>query len=158
MSSEALRFISYGPLSLDRHDRTLRRAGVEVPLRRRAFEVLWLLIAAAGEAVTKETLLKQVWPGLTVEENNLQVQISALRKVLGDDVIGTIPGRGYRLRFTSETRGTPDAAGAVAKPSLAVLPFTNMSGDIDQEYFADGMADDVITELSRARIFFCYLA
>ena len=59
---------------------------------RRAFDVLCVLAAAGGEPVSKDALLDQVWPGLTVEENNLQVQISALRKVLGDGMIVTIPG------------------------------------------------------------------
>ena len=109
-----------------------------------------VLAAAGGETVSKDALLDQVWPGLTVEENNLQVQISALRKALGDGMIATIPGRGYRLTMVPPgERPSPNAT--AGKPSIAVLPFTNMSGDIEQEYFADGVADDIITELARVR-------
>ncbi len=104
-----------------------------------------------------------------VEENNLQVQISTLRKVLGEGPGGspylmTVPGRGYRFVGQVErVNGTaadtappsvqPGQVGAPLalpdKPSIAVLPFTNMSGDPEQEYFADGMAEEIITALSR---------
>jgi len=143
--------VAFGPFRLDRHGRSLTRAGVEISLGRRAFDVLCVLASAGGEAVTKDALLDQVWPGLTVEENNLQVQISALRKALGDGLITTIPGRGYSLKMAApgEQARAPEAT--VGKPSIAVLPFTNMSGDSEQEYFADGVADDIITELARVR-------
>ncbi len=151
MSSEGAQPVAFGPFRLDRQGRSLTRAGAEISLGRRAFDVLCVLASAGGEAVSKDALLDQVWPGLTVEENNLQVQVSALRKVLGDGMIATIPGRGYRLTMAvpGEPSPTPDAA--TGKPSIAVLPFTNMSGDIEQEYFADGVADDIITELARVR-------
>jgi adenylate cyclase len=127
-----------------------------VPVGGRAFDALAVLAAAAGATVGKETLLDAVWPGLTVEENNLQVQISALRKVLGEGWIVTVPGRGYRLApppshvesTTAPTLALPD------KPSIAVLPFQNISGDPEQEYFADGMVEEIITGLSRVRWFF----
>ena len=143
--------VAFGPFRLDQQGRSLTRAGAEVSLGRRAFDVLCVLAAAGGEPVSKDALLDQVWPGLTVEENNLQVQISALRKVLGDGMIVTIPGRGYRLTMAVPGKQSPTPEAATGKPSIAVLPFTNMSGDIEQEYFADGVADDIITELARVR-------
>jgi DNA-binding winged helix-turn-helix (wHTH) protein len=82
--------VAFGPFRLDPRGRSLTRHGAEIPLGRRAFDVLCVLAAAGGEAVSKDALLDQVWPGLTVEENNLQVQISALRKALGDGLIATI--------------------------------------------------------------------
>ena len=153
MSAESQQPVAFGPFRLDRRGRSLTRAGAEITLGRRAFDVLCVLAAAGGEAVSKDALLDQVWPGLTVEENNLQVQISALRKTLGDGMIATIPGRGYRLIMVPSGGRLPSDATA-GKPSIAVLPFTNMSGDIEQEYFADGVADDIITELARVRSLF----
>ena len=89
--------IAFGPFRLDCGRRSLTRDGVPVSVGGRAFDVLMALASAAGETVGKDALLDQVWPGLTVEENNLQVQISALRKTLGEGRIVTVPGRGYRL-------------------------------------------------------------
>ena len=102
--------------------------------------------------------MARVWPGLVVEENNVQVHVSALRKVLGTDKNGesciiNVPGRGYRLIGVMDCRPPADEpAAALAlpdKPSVAVLPFVSMSNDPEQEFFADGIADDVITSLSR---------
>jgi TolB-like protein len=135
-----------GQFRLDRLNRRLTHAGASVSLGGRALDVLEVLAAGAGETVGKHTLLDQVWPGLTVEENTLQVHISALRKVLGQGAIITVPGRGYRLVMAAPDE-TPDSS--AGQPSIAVLPFANLSGDIEQEYFADGIAEDIITELSR---------
>ena len=108
-----------------------------------------MLAGAAGNVVTKDELLARVWPGLVVEENNLQVQVSALRKALDEDQSGqsyliTVPGRGYRFIGLVESSNEPALPD---KPSIAVLPFQNMSDDPQQEYFADGMAEDIITAL-----------
>ena len=143
----------FGPFRLDRSGRRLTRAGVEIPLGGRAFDVLCMLAGSGGEPVSKNKLLDHVWPGVTVEENNLQVQISALRKALGDGTIVTVPGRGYQL-IMAPSNHLPTMDAAAGKPSIAVLPFANLSGDIEQEYFADGIGDDIITALSRIRSFF----
>ena len=76
--------IVLGPFRLNIQSRSLIRNGAPVTLGGRAFDVLAILATSAGETIGKNTLLDQVWPGLTIEENNLQVQISTLRKVLGD--------------------------------------------------------------------------
>ena len=86
-----------GDFEIDRASRTLRNHGRPVPLGVRALDLLWALIAARGELVTKDELLRRAWPGLVVEEANVQVQVSALRKVLGPDAIATVPSLGYRL-------------------------------------------------------------
>lgn len=153
----------FGPFRLDGRSRSLSRDGVPVSVGGRALDILLMLATAAGETVGKGALLDKVWPGLIVEENNLQVHVSALRKALGEGWIITVPGRGYRL--TGQAVSTEPAAVRAAeslsnaptlpnRPSIAVLAFTNMSGDPDQEYFSDGIADDIITELSRIRWLF----
>ena len=140
--------IPFGPFLLDRRSRSLTRAGVAVPLGGRALDVLAVLAAAAGGIVDKETLLDQAWPGLTVDENNLQGQISTLRKALGEASIITIPGRGYRLTQPDDASAALPGLSLPDKPSLVVLPFQNMSGDPEQEYFVDGLVEDITTALS----------
>lgn len=116
----------------------------------RAFDVLLALSNRAGELVAKNELMDIVWPDVVVEENNLQVQISTLRKLLGSETIATIPGRGYRFTARIEEQATPLVESTGSRPSIAVLPFANLSGDNDQEYFADGLAEDIIASLARS--------
>jgi TolB-like protein len=161
MSTEVLTF---GGFRLDLGRRELTRDGAPVRLRGRALDVLCVLAGARGQVVTKQALMAQVWPDVTVEENNLQVHISALRRALDDGKNGetflvTVPSRGYRLLGLVATGRHNDAGSRQApavpdKPSIAVLPFTNMSGDAEQEYFADGIVEDIITALSRMRWLF----
>jgi TolB-like protein len=136
--------IALGPFTFELAAGRLTREGASVPLGGRALAVLTALAEADG-TVTKETLLNLAWPGVSVEEGNLTVQIAGLRKVLGDDTIVTVPRIGYRLR-----RQSPPPESEL--PRLAVLPF-EIIGDPDQRYFADGVTEDVITALSRFRAF-----
>ncbi len=162
MAEETLRF---GPFQLDLERRKLSRDGQPVRLGNRALDILCVLASARGMVVSKDELMARVWPGFVVEENNIQVHVSALRKVFDADkdrLIGivTVPGRGYRLLGISEdsvTANQPLAERSLTlpdKPSIAVLPFTNLSGDPEQEYFAEGMVEDLITSLSRLRWLF----
>ena len=157
--------ITFGPFRLDIERRLLSRDGAPVPLRSRGSDILCVLAASPGMLVTKENLMDQVWPGLNVGENTIQVHVSALRKALGEDIGGqrfivTVPGRGYRFIAgpPSESHSAEPHAGLGLalpdKPSIAVLPFQNMSGDREQEYFADGIAEDIITALSRMQWLF----
>src|SRR5690349_16606186 len=161
------RELAFGPFRLSPARRELLKDGVPVPLGSRAFDLLAALVQRQGNVVGKDELLAEVWPGTVVEENNLQVQISALRKALGEGPEGsryllTVPGRGYRFvgpvaraAGLASSSPLPDPSPPVAplplpeKPSIAVLPFANMSGDPEQEYFADGMAEEILTALSR---------
>jgi len=140
-------------------------AGSEEPvaLGSRAFELLLLLAEKHGEIVSKDTIMEAVWPGQAVEESNLTVQVSALRRVLDKEgqrsLIQNIPGRGYRFTpSVTPSDATPSLTDTNPplpdKPSIAVLPFQNMSGDAEQEYFADGMVEEIITALSRIRWLF----
>ena len=93
----------FGHFSLEPGEHRLLSDGKPVPLGARGFDLLVALVARAGRLVTKNELLSLVWPGLVVEENNLQVQISALRKLLGPSALSTIPGRGYRFELPVES-------------------------------------------------------
>src|SRR5882724_5267232 len=94
--------VNFGRFRIDLRQRELARDGVPVQLGSRARGILCVLAAANGEVVSKDELMTRVWPGLVVEENNIQVHISALRKALdegkgGQSYLVTVPGRGYRL-------------------------------------------------------------
>lgn len=151
---------------------SLRRVLVDgrpVALGARAFDLLMCLIDRRDRVVPKDELLAVVWQGTVVEESNLTVHVAALRKVLGPRAISTVPGVGYRftadLAFEDATRpaAEPDATaeGPAAPvpppadlPSLAVLPFANLSGDPSQDCFVDGVVDGLTEALSRVRRFF----
>ena len=164
MSGDHVRF---GRFRLDLGRRELSRDGVPVHLSARALDILCALISAKGDVVSKDELMARVWPGLVVEEGNIHVHISAMRKALddgkgGQSYVMTVPGRGYRfiglqppppLADRSEP-DTPQSLSLPDRPSIAVLPFANLSGDTEQEYFADGIVEDIITALSRMRWLF----
>ena len=150
---------SFGRFELLPANRQLLLDGQAVAIGARAFDVLHALIEHRERLVTKEELLDLAWPGLVVEENNLQVQVSSLRKILGPDAIITIPGLGYRFTVPlraaasqSYLKPAKDLAPIDDKaPSIAVLPFTDLSPEKDQEYFADGLAEELLNVLSKIR-------
>jgi predicted ATPase/DNA-binding winged helix-turn-helix (wHTH) protein len=113
----SLRFGPAGRFELQAHERRLLVDGVAANLGARAFDLLLALAERPAQLLTKHELMDLVWPGVIVEENNLAAQVSALRKVLGGDLIATIPGRGYR--FTARIESAPVAAPAHASPPLA---------------------------------------
>ena len=84
----------FGHFELQPSERRLLVSGTPATIRPRAFDLLIALVECAGQLVTKDELLERVWPKLVVEENNLQVQVSTLRKLLGSEAIVTVPGRG----------------------------------------------------------------
>ncbi len=235
LTDEALGAVEFGRFRLLPHRRELRADGVAIELGSRAFDILMVLIEARGGLVTKDEFLSRVWPDTVVEENNLVVQISALRKALGEDrdFIRTVSGRGYR--FVAEIRTSavpsdaeprvdpgaaaettqstpssnlstavsslidcetkheeisdlptiPDAGSSSRRPSrrldwrifasglarllaasfswllysrnqaspkirsIAVLPLESLSSDPSQDYFADGMTDELISTLGQ---------
>jgi DNA-binding winged helix-turn-helix (wHTH) protein len=117
--------------------RELHIDGAPVTLGARAFDVLAYLNANSDRVVSKAELLEKVWGGLMVEEGNLSVQISTLRKVLGPKSIATVPGVGYKLATGSGDVAVPKGPALPDKPSIAVLPVrqphrTNRSGVSDR--------------------------
>jgi len=143
----------FGPFALDPDKGTLLRRGEPVALGRRGVRLLDALLKRPGEILTKTELMDAGWHGSAVEESNLSVQIALLRRALGSppdggEWIATIPRIGYRFLGSSHERGGQTAQ-RETQPSLAVLPLTNLSSDLEQAYFADGLVDDVITMLSK---------
>jgi TolB-like protein/DNA-binding winged helix-turn-helix (wHTH) protein/Tfp pilus assembly protein PilF len=214
---EANHLFAFGPFQIDAAERRLTRDGTPVPLTPKAFDLLLVLVEQGGHLVTKDALMQRVWPDVVVEEANLAVHISTVRRALGDrngdgQYIETVPKQGYRFRepvrkVIARTGAVPPieappsvvpavppieplrpaspstrfgrrarrygfvaltvAAAVVVfvaykasalrrgtrgRPSvrsLAVLPLKNLSRDPEQEYFSDGMTDELITELAR---------
>jgi TolB-like protein len=152
---------NFGPFRLDAEAGILFCGMNPSTLGSRGVALLVALIERGGSPVSKESLISAGWPGLVVEDSNLTVQIAALRKVLEEKAgagtwIETLPRRGYRYVGPKVTAAdAPDAPSAPFAlslpegPSIAVLPFANLSGDPNEDYFADGIVDDIVTGLSR---------
>lgn len=122
--------IRFGNLEVRPTERQLLLDGQPAPVGGRAFDLLMALIERRDRVVTKDELFALVWPGLVVEENNLQVHISALRKLLGPQAIVTLPGRGYRLtlRPDGDAAVPADALAAVAAAGMVTYLFTDIEG------------------------------
>jgi len=164
--------------TLDFARSSLRAADRDVALRPKAFEVLRYLVENADRLVTKAELIRTIWPNVIVTDEVLTHCISEVRQAIGDSkqtIIATVPRRGYR--FTAPVLRVATSAGAAPqpppapptiqsrpalpdsgprsqsplhdRPSVAVLPFTNLSGDPQQDYFSEGITEDITTELSR---------
>jgi TolB-like protein len=160
----------FGPFRLEPESGILFCGTEPAALGQRAVALLRVLLERAGAPVSKEVLITAAWPGLAVEDNNLTVQIAALRRVLEDAAQGagwieTMPRRGYRyvgppVATENPLDGAPSDARPAPllalpeQPSIAVLSFANLSGDPAQDYFADGIVDDIITGLARVKWLF----
>lgn len=173
----------FGNCFLDVDRQELRRGGDLVAVEPQVLDLLQYLIRNGDRVVSKDDLIANVWNGRIVSDSTLTSRISAARQAVGDSgdsqrLIRTIARKG--LRFVGEVREDQSSGGAGAtrteaaevrdgsilpssegelprlptQPSIAVMPFTNMSGDPEQEYFSDGITEDIITALSRLRWFF----
>jgi adenylate cyclase len=164
------RVLRFDSFVLDLARGCLRMGDQDIDLPPKAFGVLRHLVQNAGRLVSKQELHEVVWPNVVVSDDSLVQSIRELRQKLGDEehrLIKTLPRRGYLFDVsvsvsdvTAVATSHANTASAAAKalpsalplpdrPSVAVLPFTNLSDDPAQEYFADGIVDDIITELSR---------
>jgi len=139
------RIVCFGPFEVNLQARELRKCGVRLKLHEKPFQILELLLERAGELVARKDLREKLWPDTIVGfDSSINSAINTLRRVLGDCArnprfVETRAGRGYRFI-------APVRAGEIM---LAVLPFENSGGDPDQEYFSDGLFDELITQLSR---------
>ena len=146
---------------LEGTQRRLLYHGQPVPLTGKVLDLLLFLVEMRGQLVVKEELMKEIWPDAIVEENNITVSMSILRKTLGEDrssprFIETIPRQGYR--FIAEVTEVPSQRNAIADglavqeepiDSLAVLPLQSNGNDQDVEYLSDGITESILNKLSR---------
>jgi TolB-like protein len=163
---------------IDVEQRELRHAQLPIHVEPQVFDLLVYVVQNRDRVVSKDDLIASVWGGRIVSDSTLTSRINAARTAIGDSgdtqkLIRTIPRKG--LRFIGAVRTKPSAleqaheSGALAapldeqaraapslpdRPAIAVLPFVNLSGDPDQEYFSDGISEDIITALSKLRWFF----
>lgn len=153
--------------TLDIDRRELLRGGDLVPVSPQVFELLEYLIRNRERVVSKDEVIDVVWNGRIVSDAALTTRLNAARSAIcdsGDEqrLIKTLPRRGFRfVASVQEIAGddagevwqSPLVSAMLDKPSIAVLPFQNISDDAGQEYFADGLVDDIITALSRFKAF-----
>jgi TolB-like protein len=148
--------LQFGQYRLKRAERQLLGPGGPVELSARSFDILALLLGKPDKVIGKSEIFDAVWPGLVVEENTLQVHMSALRKTLDAGMITTVHGRGYKYAGPQPVADTslsvkPASPVFDRKPMVVVLPFVNLSGDPDQLFFSDGITEDIIDRLSKYR-------
>jgi TolB-like protein len=157
---------------LDTDRRELSREQVPIAVEPQVFDLVVHLMENRDRVVSKDELIDKIWHGRSVSESTLTSRINAARKAIGDSgasqaLIRTISRKGFRFVGDVQTQigavaaelgrltQAPQAALALPdRPAIAVLPFTNMSGDREQDYFSDGISEDIITALSKLRWFF----
>ena len=160
--------------AFDTDRRELHRSAEVVPTAPQVFDLLDYLIRNRERVVSKDDLISAIWNGRIVSDMALTTRLNAARSVIGDSgdeqrLIKTLPRKGFRFVGVVHEGDRPSDTAVVSdshvvsskpalalpdKPSIAVLPFENMSGDPEQEYFADGMVEDIITGLSRSKTLF----
>jgi TolB-like protein len=146
--------LEFGNYRLNRAERLLLGPKGPVELSGRSFDILAKLLERPDDVIGKAELFDAVWPGLVVEENTLQAHVSALRKALDSGMIMTVHRRGYKYAgprpiAASVAAPVADEFSPPAKPSIAVLPFANLSTDPAQDVFCDGLALNIVASLGR---------
>ena len=152
-TTETLRF---GPFELDVRSRELRKGQTRVRLQEQPFEILRMMLERPGLVVTREELCSRLWPnGTFVDfEHSLNAAVKRLRAALGDEAdnprfVETLPRRGYRFIARHDAAMTVAASALAHRVRLAVMPFTVVGDEPGQEYFADGLTEEMIAQLGQ---------
>jgi TolB-like protein len=156
---------SFGNCEIDVERREIRRANATIHVEPQVFDLLVHLVQNRGRVVTKDDLIASIWNGRIVSDSTLTSRVNSARKAIGDsggqqNLIRTFARKGFRFVGSLHETPTPGSAEQERlalplpdRPAIAVLPFVNMSGDPEQEYFSDGISEDIITALSKLRWF-----
>jgi DNA-binding winged helix-turn-helix (wHTH) protein len=164
----------FGNCEIDVDRRELRQGGTAVHVQPQVFDLLVYLLDNRGRVVSRDDIIGSVWGDRIVSESTLTSRINAARTAIGDsgeqqNLIRTIARKGFRFVADVQTRAREsgsavgglvsigmhkEASRAVDRRSIAVLPFVNMSDDRQQEYFSDGISEDIMSALSKLRWFF----
>ncbi len=147
--------IRFGPFELDVRAGELRKREARIRLPDQPFQVLLMLLERPGEVVLREEIRGKLWPGSTIVEfdHSINAAVRRLRDALRESAdkpryVETLPRRGYR--FIGEVKAAPASSGSAIPPSIAVLPFADLTGDKENEYFSAGLAEEIINNLTRA--------
>ncbi len=144
--------VRFGTFEVNLDSRELRKHGMRIRLEEKPFRILELLLERAGNVVSRRTLREKLWPDTVVGyEHGLNTAVNKLRDLLGDSArsprfIETLPRVGYR--FIAPV-GQPGEDAMAAKKMLLVLPFENLCGDCEQEYFVEGLTEEMISQLGQ---------
>jgi TolB-like protein len=143
--------VRFGNFEVDFQGRELRKQGMRIRLEEKPFQILELLLQCAGQVVSRLALREKLWPDTVVEyERSLNTAVNKLRELLGDCAqsprfVETVPRIGYR--FIAPIFKPNRASSFRERKMLAVLPFENLGGNPEQEYFADGLTEEMIAQL-----------
>ena len=152
--------VRFGDISLDAQGCTLCKGTKTVSLEPLVFSLLQYLLENRDRVISKDELIEHVWEGRIVSDAAITSAVNLARRAVDDDgkkqtVIKTFPRKGFRfvgeIVVDSATTNSQSSEHVFEKPTIAVLPFENLSGDPEQNYFADGISEDLITALSRFR-------
>jgi TolB-like protein len=145
--------VRFGTFEVNLHSRELRKHGMRIRLEEKPFQILELLLERAGNVVTRRTLREKLWPDTVVSyEHGLNTAVNKLRELLGDSArsprfVETLPRLGYR--FIAPVVKPGKAAATEGKRMLLVLPFESLCGDDEQEFFAEGLTEETISQLGQ---------
>ena len=161
LASPGAPHVRFGVFDVDLSSGELRKQGVRIKLQEQPFQVLVMLFERAGEVVTRQQIQQRLWPDTIVDfESNLNAAVKRLREALGDSAanprfIETIPRRGYRFIATTGPQASTSEGDHASDPSIAVLPFRDRSPEKNQEYFCDGLTEeltDALTKVENLRV------